>query len=282
MQKLFNKILVPVDFSTNSKKAIEKAVELAGEYNCRITLLYVVTVAPFSTVAFAEGHMAIPYQAIDNYTELELQLKKLADYAILYSSEDSEVDYCVKLGSWNESIIEFTLQNNIDIVLIGQKGRVFRKRKMLLNPDKIAERTNVAVITIPSNRRITKLLSVVIPVTEFLPVRKLMYGIFMATTNKAIIKLLAVENQKTKDNALHYLKRAYTLIKENSDVSVETEVILSNNVAEAVNNFSRLHSADLIILNPGTQTKMPGFMSSFLGNIIQKYSAPPVLTVNPL
>lgn len=282
MQKLFNKILVPVDFSANSKKAVEKAADLANEYNCSITLLHVVTIAPFSTVAFAEGHMPIPYQTIGNYAELEFQLKTFAGYAMQYGSGKIEVDYNVKLGSWNESIIEFTLQNRIDIVLIGQIGRVFKKRKMLLSPDKIAERTNVAVITIPSNRRITKLLSVVIPVTEFLPVRKLMYGIFMATTNKAKIKLLAVENQKTKDNALHYLQRAYTLIRENSDVIVETDVILSNNVAEAVNNFSRLHSTDLIILNPGTQTKMPGFLSSFLGNIIQKYSAPPVLTVNPL
>lgn len=280
MQKLFNKIVVPVDFSTNSKKAIQKAVELANEYNCSISLLHVVTVTPLSTIAFAEGHMSIPYQAIDNYTELEFQLKRFVDYAMLYGT--IEVDYAVKLGSWNESIIEFTLQNNIDIVLIGQKEKIFSKRKMLLNPDRIAERTNVAVITIPSNRRITKLFSVVIPITGFLPIRKLMYGIFMATNNNTKIKLLAVENEKTKGNAHHYLQRACALIKENSSVNVETEIILSNNVAQAVNEFSRSHSADLIILNPGTQTKMPGLMSSLLGNIIQKYSAPPVLTVSPL
>lgn len=282
MQKLFSKIVVPVDFSTNSKKAIEKAVELATEYNCSVTLLHVVTIAPFENIAFAEGHMAIPYQTIDNYTELKYQLKILADYAKLYGNRNIEVDYYIKIGSWNESINEFVIQNGIDLVLIGQKGRVFGRRKMNLNPDNIAERTNVPVITLPSNRRITKLLSVVIPITEFLPVRKLMYGIFMATTNNAKIKLLAVGNQKTTDNAYHYLQRASALIKQNSGITVETAIIISNNVAEAVNDFSRLHSADLIILNPGTQTKMPGIMSSFLGNIIQKYSAPPVLTVNPL
>lgn len=281
MQKLFNKILVPVDFSRRSLKAVEKVVDFANEYDCSIMLLHVVTINPFAAVAVAEGHVGIPYTIIDNRTELQFQLDRIiAKVSPLLNGH--KITSEITVGSWDESIISFVLNNQIDLVLIGQKAKFFGKRKMLLNPDKIAERTNVPVITLPSNRRITRLFSVVIPVTEFIPVRKLMYGIFMAAKSNATIKLLAVENQKTKDNSHHYLQKAYTLIRENSNVAVETEVILSNNVAEATNEFTRLHSADLIIVNPATQTKMPGFMSSLWGNIIQKYSAPPVLTVNPL
>ena len=41
MQKLFNKVLVPVDFSEKSRKAVEKSLELAAEYHCSVHLLYV-------------------------------------------------------------------------------------------------------------------------------------------------------------------------------------------------------------------------------------------------
>ncbi len=281
MQRLFNKIAVPVDFSRRSVRAIDKAVKLANEHHCSITLLHVVTVNPFAAVAVAEGHVGIPYALINNRKELQFRLDKIAgNISPLLNA--SQIKAEIITGSWDEAIINYVLQHQIDLVLIGQKSAFSGKRKMLLNPDKIAERSNVPVMTVPANRRITKLLSIVIPVTQFLPVRKLMYGILMASTNNAKIKLLAVQNEKTKDNVLYYLQRAYTLIKENSNVAVETDVILSNNVAEAVNEFSRLQQADLVILNPGTQTKMPGFLSSFLGNIIQKYSSPPVLTVNPL
>ena len=77
------------------------------------------------------------------------------------------------------------------------------------------------------------------------------------------------------------MMKAYKLISDNCGVNVEFEKTQAANVADAVNRYAQDKSADLIIVNPGTQTKMPGVLSSLLGNIIQKYSSPPVLTINP-
>ncbi len=282
MQKLFNKILVPVDFSSKSRTAMEKALEIARQYKCSIHLLHVVTIAPFEAVAMAEGHMAIPYNMIDNKNELTFQLEKLRNHLNFISGNSVSVQYTIINGTWNQAIIDFVAQNEIDLVLIGQKGRALNKRKMHLKPDVIAERANVPVITVPSNRRLTKLYSIVIPITDFLPVRKLMYGIYLAYEYDTTIKLLGIENDKTNEQVQYYLAKARQIIADNCDVRVETEIIVSQNVAEAVNQFAMYRSADLIIVNPGSQTKMPGFFSSLLGNILQKYSAPPVLTVNPV
>jgi len=282
MQKLFNKILVPVDFSTRSKKAIEKAVEMADEYGCSISLLHVVSVSPFATVSLSDGHMVIPYNVIDNQKELEFKLKKFERLADVLSKNNIEVSSSVIKGSWDEAIIEFAVQNNIDLIVIAQKSTAFGKRKMLLNPDKIAAKTSKPVISIPINKRITKLFTIVIPITDFLPVKKLMYGIYIASKNNATIKLLSIENEKTKESNQYYLKKAYQLIRDNCNIKTEMETIRSNNTAEAVNEYAVINAADLVIVNPGTQTRMPGILSSFLGNIIQKYAAPPILTITPL
>ena len=282
MQKLFNRILVPVDFTKYSKSAVEQAVDLGEEFQCKIILVHVVPFLPFSPIAFPGGYEPVTGNLATIEPEIRHQLEKVSEHARIYGAGRVSVDSFVLQGSWNECIIQFANQNNVDVILIGQKGRVAGKRKLLLDPDIIAEQTNLPVITVPSNRRITKLLSVVIPVTEFLPVRKLMYGIFMAARNNATIKLLAVETTRTGSNTQYYLEKSYSLIRENSKIVVETDIIRSNNVAEAIFEFSRLHSADLIIVNPGTQTRMRGFFSSILRNIIQRYSAPPVLTITPL
>ena len=282
MQKLFNKILVPIDFSAKSKSALEKAMGIAMEYNCSIYLLHVVTSSPFTAVVMAGGNMTAPFIMIDNKKELEFHLEKLCKHIHSQTDYLIKAEYTIINGTWNEAIIDFVHDNQIDLVLIGQKGRAFRKRKMLLNPDLIAEKANIPVITIPSNKRLTRLYSIVIPITDFLPVRKLLYGIYMAFNYDTTIKLLGVENTKTREQVQYYLAKAHQLIRDNCNVKVEMETIVSQNVAEAVNQFAMLQSADLIILNPGAQTKMPGFLSSLLGNIIQKYSAPPVLTVNPV
>lgn len=230
----------------------------------------------------SDDHAVMPHNMIVNKQELEFQLEKLCRHIDFLSEDQLHVEYSVVNGKWNQGVIDFVNDNNIDLVLIGQKDAMLQKRKMLLNPDVIAEKTNVPVITIPSNKRLTGLYSIVIPITDFLPVRKLMYGVYIALNFGTTIKLLGIENTRTKEKVQYYLEKAHKLIRDNCDVRVEKETVFSTNIAEAVNYFAIHESADLVIVNPGTQTKMPGIFSSLLGNIIQKYSAPPVLTVNPI
>jgi nucleotide-binding universal stress UspA family protein len=281
MQKLFNKILVPVDFTNRTIKAVEKASEIAMEYNCSIHLLHMVVASPVAGMSFAENGFAMP-QLIDNKAELEFQLEKLCEMVTAKSKDTINVQYSMQAGTtWEEGISQFAILNQIDLILIGQKVAVSGKRSMRLNPDIIADKTNVPVITVPANRSITRLCSIIIPVTDFLPVRKLMYGVYMASSYNATIRLLGIENAGTKHKVMYYMMKAYKLISDNCDVKVEFEKTQGPNVAAAVNRYAQDKSADLIIVNPGTQTKMPGVLSSLLGNIIQRYSSPPVLTINP-
>lgn len=278
MLKLFNHILVPVDFSEQSLKTVDKAVELAVEYNCRVTLLHVVSAIPYSAFPMSDAMFTAPIQYADSYIKEESALKKIMTH-VRNLHPELDIQHAVKPGSWNECVIDFSINEEIDLILIGVGSRLFRKRKMRLNPDRIAEHTEAAVITIPTNRRITRLFSVVIPVTDFLPVRKLMYGIFMATSYNSRLLLLGINNEKFKDKPLYYLQQAFSLVSENSNLPVEKDIIFSDNIAEAVESYSRSRSADLIILNPSTQTRMPGFLSSLFGSIIQKTASPPVLTI---
>jgi hypothetical protein len=193
-----------------------------------------------------------------------------------------KIEYSTLQGTWDEAIIDLVNNNDLDLVLIGQNETVLLKRKMAINPDKIAAKANVPVITVPANKRLIKLYSIVIPITDFLPVRKLMYGVYIASSYDTTVKLLGIETDNTSEKVQHYLQKALQLIKDNSKIKVEIETIKNHNVADAVNQFTRKKSTDLLILNPKTQTKMPGFFSRLFGNIIQKYSTPPILTVNPV
>jgi len=281
MQKLFNKILVPINFSAKSFDLLERAFVFARKYDCSMHLLHAITVSPFNAIAAAEGYIVHGYNTIDNQKEVEFQMEKLCRQVDFLSGDTMHVEYTIVNGTWNQGVIDFVNENNVDLVLVGQTGNLLQKGKMLLNPDTIAEKTNVPVITIPANRRLTKLYSIVIPITDFLPVRKLMYGVYMAMRWGTTIKLLGIANSKTEEKVHHYMAKADKLIGDNCDVRVEKEIVYSKNIAEAVNHFANHKSADLVIVNPGTQTKMKGFFSSLLGNIIQKYASPPVLTVNP-
>lgn len=282
MQKLFNKILVPVDFSPQSIMIVEKSIDIAKKHHCSIHLLHTVTIEPLTAMALAGPYPVIPFDFIDNRNELDFQLKKMCDRIAEATDNIAQASYSIAQGSWTETIIDFIDQSGADLILIGKKEKIFAKKGMVLNPNAIAGKTNVPVITIPSNRNMTRLLTILIPVTDFLPVRKLMYGIYLSACHHATIKLLAIENDRTKETTRYYLQRAYRLIHDNCSIKAELALVNNNNIAGAVNDYIKAKPADLIIVNPGAQTKMPGFFPGLFGNILQKYSLPPVLTVSPL
>jgi nucleotide-binding universal stress UspA family protein len=280
MQKLFNKILVPVDFSAGSKKLLEKAVEMAGQYHCSIQLLHVVTSPSLSAASVSGEWVHFPHHVIANKEELEIRMEKLCSFIYFLGNEQAIPAYSIVRGTWDEAIIDCVNQHKIDLVLVGQPGWLFSNRKMTINPDKVAVKTNIPVISLPSSRHLTKLCSIVIPVTDFLPLRKLIYGVYLATAYNSTLKLLGIENSDTKTKVEYYLTKAYGLVSDHCNVPVELEMVTGDNIAAAVNLFANTHATDLVIVNPGTQTKMPGLFSSFFGRILQKYSAPPVLTIS--
>lgn len=280
MQKLFHRILVPVDFSFRSSKAVEKAMVTAAAYQCSVTLLHVVNVHPFATIAMTEGHMHVPYELIDNRAELEFQLARLADKGLRKISSPVSVTTDIVRGQWDDAVIDYVKLHAIDCVMVGQRSRFKTKRHMLFNPDKVAGAANVPVITIPVNKSIIGIKSIVIPVTDFLPIRKLLYGLYIALHNRATIELLGIECEQDSEVTGYYLKKSNEWLLQHG-VMAKVTMVHHKNTAAAVTEFANEHDTDLLILNPGLQTTMPGWWSSLLGNIIQKYSLPPVMTVNP-
>jgi hypothetical protein len=273
--------LVPIDFSRGSRRIAENALALAQHYHCSIHLLHVNTISPFSAIALAEGHTLIPFTLIDNKEESSHQLKKLSNHIQSLSNNMIEIQYSTMAGQWNQSIISYVNLHQIDLVLHSEMPRKSFFQDMGWEPDLIATQTGVPVISIPSRQQEYKMHSMVIPLTDFLPVRKLMYGIYIATKFNTTIKLLGIKNRKTKDKVELYLKKSADLIQTSSQVKVEQELVESEQIAHSINYFSIKQSADLIIVNPHTQTKRSGFFSSFYRRHIYPNHQPTMLTINP-
>ena len=280
MQKLFNKILVPVDFSTPSKNAVAKAVQLAGEYQCSITLLHA------TGIQAGPGHFLkndVSKKNISNSKETEFRLKKIAANGYKNAGVQlNNINTEVQVGSWNDCMINYINKHQIDLVLVGQKNILSVLSSSKFNADFIASKTNVPVITIPYRKKITRLNTILIPVTDFLPVRKIMYGIYMATASNATLQLLQVKNRKPGDSSEYYLYKSYRLIQENCSIHTDMQTVKGDNVAAAITEYMQEKNADLVIVNPGVQTKMPGLFSRLLGRLLQQQTESPVMTLSPL
>jgi nucleotide-binding universal stress UspA family protein len=157
---MFNKILVPLDGSRLSGKAVPYAIELAKKFNAQIMLLRVVKQSTPVLITDPSGiggsmgaQMSIEaarYTDKQNVAKAErylnAQMKKLTEKGIKSSSS-------VLVGHSAESIIKCYRKNRMDMVVMTTHGRSGFKRAILGSvADKVIHEPGMSVFVVhPKN-----------------------------------------------------------------------------------------------------------------------------------
>lgn len=117
---MFKKILVPVDGSEGSWRALEHALEMGRKFESKIVIVNVVQ--PYNNV----GLLAVPMDAvsISNAHEelqkvggkvMEMAKEKMGDYP-------HGMEYVMEIGHPSERIIAYTKKSGCDVIVIGSRG----------------------------------------------------------------------------------------------------------------------------------------------------------------
>ncbi len=117
MEKI-KKILVPIDFSDYSKKALQYTIEFAKQFDAEIILVYVIEPLVYPA-DLSMGQMVIPQAEVDldkkSKNELEMLAKKEIGSALNYKT-------IVKTGKPFIEIIEIATEFDIDLIIISTHG----------------------------------------------------------------------------------------------------------------------------------------------------------------
>ena len=121
------KILVPIDFSDCSRKALRYAIPLASQNQATITLLYVVT---------RPNYIGTEYSGAMDYASYEIDLRKsgeadLKQWAEKEVPETVSVNTRVTTGPPAPHIVEFAKTLPADLIVISTHGRTGIKHMLL-------------------------------------------------------------------------------------------------------------------------------------------------------
>jgi nucleotide-binding universal stress UspA family protein len=118
---MFQKILIAIDGSSYSKKALEFACDLAIQYNAYLTILHV-AYNPAQSHTMVLGSSAITYQG--NQKELNEMAEIIIDAAreIAIKAGCKDVVTRIQKGVPAEQILEFSRENNNDLIVLGSRG----------------------------------------------------------------------------------------------------------------------------------------------------------------
>ena len=147
MTESFNRILVPVDFSAHSKKAIRFAATIANKFGARVSLLHVVE-DPFVTGAWQSDAFVpnIPELLNDLIQAAETQLhdlkKDLAGHGFV-------VETAVITGKPARAIVEHAANGHFDLIVMGTHGRTGLTHAVMGSvAERVVQRAACAVLTV--------------------------------------------------------------------------------------------------------------------------------------
>jgi hypothetical protein len=278
MQKLFTKILVPVNFNRNTNWSVDKAVQLANKFDCDILLLHVQpppSTIPFLYNAFfSDSFIRSPSDDLEmKIKELEIQYKSKLKQGLMMTS-------VILVGYWQAVMKDVIIAEHIDLTLIPRSNKRLGSAVIRhININKLSQQTNCPIMTITRNFNANHLENIVVPVFDLLPVRKLTMVTYLSFATSACIYLMGKDDSATTKNGKGYLMRAYQLLNEFGKLNIQCALQGNEDSADSTLAYAKNVNANLIVVNPGKESHLRGWWNKVRGKYLCRESDIPVLTV---
>ncbi|SMC16947.1 universal stress protein A [Desulfacinum hydrothermale DSM 13146] len=118
------KILVPVDFSEYSQKAVKYGVELAKDRKASLTLLHVINqriidaVHELSVKGYKGDFVEVMRKMV---TEREAELQQMVPQD--WREGLTELNFEIRKGRPSEEVIQYAREHGMDLIVVGTHGR---------------------------------------------------------------------------------------------------------------------------------------------------------------
>lgn len=264
--KLYN-ILVPVDFTTKNKWAIAKAIELSNSFHCNVHLVYVA----------GNNHF------FNSRNSEELALKKLEHLKALYTNQlcgEGSVEISVLSGSTQKQLADYIKQFEMDLVVIGlSKFNFFQRIISSVSISHLAKKTNIPVLAVRSGGLICHFKKIVLPVSGEIPIRQIRLAALLGRAFKSTVYFVSLRKH-AGDKTQTILDSALEMVQSISTIPVQFFLLEGQNLAKSTLEFSKKINADLIMVNPVKDFRLPGLWNRLTNKLLSYGSRIPVVTVN--
>ena len=266
------KILVPVDFSPSSQRAVACAEKMAAALEGDVVLMHILEPVG-GDVAFVADYQQMISEATKN---LEGVREEMTDFS------HQNVETLVEVGFPVERIINKIKSDNISLVIMGMEDDMSMLDRDIFgsNAYDIIKKGECPVLTVPAQAKAINLKRIMLAVEL-----KEKENIFMLSFIKSIIKYFKSELyvvHVTPDSDVDLTKmdtESILWLKENlAEVRHRFITLHSKDVSDALNFFSEENEMGLVVLSP---EKVGYFRRLIQGSTTRKtvlHTTVPVLT----
>lgn len=284
MPHSFTTILVPVDCSFNSDHAVQKAIELIEPVHSVIHLFHIAKSPIYVNGYHLCAHFvnpSLPKSTVPSDPATETKLNRLKEMIKQAVPGVEVVSHIVTGGNIQERIIEAANELGVQLIVIAKsKSHKWHPFIHPVDTSLIAKKTHKAVLTVRPGSTPNKIRSVVLPVGSFVPERKIQLLSAVTRKNKPTVHLVTMHNREC--NTTSVFVQTYRMISEYMHYPVDYRVLDGSNFPRAIFDYAKHASADMILLNPYTESRINSLYGTDISDVIPPSSKLSILTAMPL
>lgn len=277
-----NNILVPLDFSSESRNALQVAIQIAQRTDATISLLHVLEIpsASYSMV----GDVYAGSVALDNvYTShiqesAESQLTSVVQWI---EKQGVEVNSNIVHGSVFREIEQRARQDKVDLIVMGSKGASGWQEVLIgSNAEKVIRQSKIPVLIIKKPLDLDDIRNILLAVGDDTD-RSVDAAKAMQLLTGATCHLLKVYRRTTLDKTLEQTEKDLQEFAEKTGFrDYTTNVVFAQWVEEGILDFVTNHSIDMIIIGTHGYKGINHFLLGSHAEDIANHSELPVLSIN--
>ena len=282
MSSSFKNILIPVDFSANTEVAVKQATELACTNGSTIHLLHVIKPQMIWSIIPVSNQFMFPlnenYSAKKAMNKLQ-QWKDAIEESFSYCKVKTYVAEGIVCGKIQDAAKEIKPQL---IVIAKNRDHKYFSLFNSICANGLAKSTGYPVLTIRGRIIDTKIKIIVVPVGSFIPNRKIELVIEFAKRYRAAIHLVTIPNKISieEKNGNSFLE-TYRILKTVLSSPIEHHILKGSNLPKAILEYAECIRADLMLVNPGTETKISNLSGKHINDALATSSKLKVLSIEP-
>ena len=277
------KILIPLDFSFTSLKALDYAVLLAKLTKAEINLLHVIetvyaTTDPFFVAdpeiqSYESDLKKISYQSLDKISE-KIKEKNVVKTNIISSS-----------GRTHKEIIRVSKKIKADLIVMGTHGvSGFREFVMGSNTFRIVQDAECPVISVQRKNKAAVFKNILVPFNDKPHSReKVMYAIKMAEIYGAVLNVLGIDDEETAAHSKKIALEANQIktIAEKHNLTCKIKLITASFNAKTVLDYAKKINADVITtMGDAPKENITEYFTGSISQQIINHSTVPVLSIH--
>ncbi len=273
------KILVPVDFSPISELAVIKAISLSEILQSELHLIHIISFNPDHFAVLPEYQRELPaIREIES--AVEDKLKELKDFIKKDSGLEASTYYVT--GDVHHEIINYTEQNDIDLIIMGTHGASGYKELFIgSNSQKVVTLSPVPVITLKNVNDDKEFKDILIPIDNSLLSReKIKIAVVLAKVFDSNIHILGLPSSESKTDHHKIEIKCKSLEKILNDEGISHKLTYRNgtSLAKLAMEYADEINCDLIIINTGQESEITGVYLGLFAQQIVNHSHVPVLS----